>query len=456
MTSLSAAGRPGKPRPSAGGANKGAAMLRADAVRVLLSMIDRGQSLSDAVPDDAAPLLREIVYGVARWYWRLRADVDCLLNKPIRRKDQDLQLLMLVGVYQLKALRTPAHAAINETVSAAALFGKGWARGLVNGVLRNYSRRGGAPESGLSDEARYSHPEWLLRHIRQSWPRHWIQILEANNGRAPMVLRVNRRRVSRDEYLYLLREQGIGCRVDDLAEDGVILDKPLPVGELPEFRQGWVSVQDTAAQWAAPALPVRRGDRVLDACSAPGGKLTHILECYSGIGRVIAVERDSRRAALVRENLGRLCLSAELCVADAGDPDAWWDRATFDCVLLDAPCSASGVIRRHPDIKHLRRPGDLKALTSVQRQLLSRLWQTLAPGGHLMYATCSVFPEENDHQIDRFLSEHRDASVVGLDMPSGFPLRNGLQTLPGVHNVDGFYYALLKKSENVTPGRDVT
>lgn len=421
--------------------------LRADAARVLLSLLERGRSLGDALPDDAPPLLREIVLGVTRWYWRLQAELNALLKKPLRRKDRDLEVLLLIGLYQLRTLSIPAHAAINETVNASALLGKEWARGLVNGVLRSYVRRGPIPEARLSDVERYSHPQWLVRHIRKTWPEYWPSILEGNNERAPMVLRVNRLRTNRETYLETLQRHHIGARSDRLSEDGVILDRPVSIQELPGFHAGLVSVQDSAAQWAAPALPVLPGDRILDACSAPGGKLTHLLERYPGIRRVVAIEVSSERAAMVRANLRRLDLSAEFHVGDAADPAAWWDGTPFDGVLLDAPCSGSGVIRRHPDIKHLRRPEDLEDLASRQRLLLDRLWRTVAPGGHLLYVTCSILLEENDGQIGLFLSDHRDAHVLRIQACGGQYVRYGLQTLPGVHNVDGFYYALLKKNE---------
>lgn len=424
------------------------ARCRADAVMVLRSMLEQGKSLNDALPDKASPLLRELVFGVTRWYWRLREAAIELLQKPLRRNDRDLELLILVGLYQLDELRIPAHAAINETVKACDHLGKGWAKGLINAVLRTYIRRRGEPMSNLSEEALYNHPKWMLTHIRDSWPTFWPRIVKANNERAPMVLRVNSRRLNRTEYLEEIIRCGLGGRIDDLSADGVVLDKPVAVHELPGFSQGWVSVQDSAAQWAAPTLPVKPGHRVLDACSAPGGKLTHILERYPDIGSVLAVDISDKRVAMIRENLGRLNLSAEVRVADAGDPASWWDGRPFDCVLLDAPCTGTGVIRRHPDIKHLRRPEDLTGLVARQSSLLERLWQTVAKDGHLLYITCSIFPEENDCQIARFLADRNELEVRQIRAPAGLRSRFGLQTLPGVHNVDGFYYALMQKRKS--------
>ncbi len=418
---------------------------RAVAARTLVSMRERGVSLNDALSDSSSPLLKELVYGVTRWFWRLQASADRLLKKPLRKKDSDLLVLILVGMYQLWKLSIPAHAAINETVDGCEQLGKSWARGLVNAVLRSYVRSGGEACAGLSDEARYSHPSWLLQHVRQSWPEHWRQMLTANNERAPMVLRVNCQRIDRSRYLEELARCGLGGRCDELSSHGVVLDSPVSVHTLPGFADGWVSVQDTAAQWAAAMLTLRAGGRVLDACAAPGGKLTHILEAHPQAGPVLAIDISARRIAMIRENLDRLGVSAELRVADAGDPESWWDGTRFDCVVLDAPCTGSGVIRRHPDIKHLRRPGDVANMVDNQALLLERLWRTVAPHGHLLYITCSVFPEENENQVQRFCADRNDLDICPIRAPVGLHGPFGLQTLPGVHDVDGFFYSLLQK-----------
>jgi len=416
-----------------------------EAVRTLLLMREQGVSLNDALSDAASPFLKELVFGVTRWYWTLQACVDSLLKKPLRKKDSDLLMLILVGLYQLRELRVPAHAAINETVGACEQLGKGWAKGLVNAVLRSYYRGEGKVDQGLSDEARYSHPSWLLEHVRKSWPAHWDEILRANNERAPMVLRINQRRTDRPGYLAELARCGLRGRPDDLSCCGVVLDTPVPVHTLPGFFRGWVSVQDTAAQWAAELLPLKAGGRVLDACAAPGGKLTHILEQYPDAGPALAIDISTKRIRMIRENLERLGVSADLRVADAADLESWWDGNQFDCVMLDAPCTGSGVIRRRPDIKHLRRPRDLAAMVDVQALLLERLWQTVAPCGYLLYCTCSVFPEENDRQMETFSSGRNDVDICPVRTPAGLRCGFGLQTLPGVHNVDGFYYSLLHK-----------
>lgn len=421
--------------------------VRAASVRTLVSVVERGCSLNDALTDAAPPLHRELVYGVTRWYWQLKDRALKLLNTPMKRKDADIMLLILVGIYQLNELRVPPHAAINETVEACEELGKGWAKGLVNAVLRGYTRRQWESDRGETDEARYSHPAWMVDRFRRAWPEHWPQMLRANNERPPMVLRINRRRADRDGYLERLVQCGIPGAEDPHSPEGVVLRAAVPVSELPGFREGLVSVQDTAAQWAAHVLPVAAGDRVLDACAAPGGKLAHILELYPEAGEVVAIDIDAGRVRMVRDNLDRLGLSARVMAADAAEVDSWWSGMPFECILIDAPCSGSGVIRRRPDIKHLRRSGDTAQFVRKQSALLDRLWQTLAPHGHLLYITCSVFPEENEQQVERFVSSRDDVEIRAAGLPLGMDLGCGMQTLPGLHGVDGFYYSLMRKAE---------
>ena len=417
--------------------------LRAEAARALVAVLQHGRSLKDALPAVSPPLQKELVYGVVRWYWRLEEYAQKLLDSPVRKRDADIMALILIGLYQLSELRLPAHAAINETVAGCEQLRKAWAKGLVNAVLRSFVRRKDEMCNQLSEIATYSHPAWMLNQVRRTWPAYWQRILVANNERPPMVLRVNPLNVGRADYTAQLKRAGLSGR-DDAAPLSIVLDEAVPVDELPGFFEGAVSVQDTAAQWAVDALPVSRGDRVLDACAAPGGKLTHILETHPGT-QVVAVEIDSDRAGLITENLDRLRLSAQLITADAADLDAWWDGVPFNCVLLDAPCSGTGVIRRHPDIKHLRRATDLAGLVEQQAVLLERLWQTLAPDGYLLYVTCSIFAEESELQIERFIRGAKSLKVRQPEIPTGLPTRNGVQTLPGVHGVDGFYYSLLQK-----------
>ena len=408
-------------------------------------MLEQGRSLDKTLGSSPSPLLKELVYGVARWYWKLKAYADQLLRKPLRAKDSDVMILILVGIYQLAELRVPVYASINETVSACEQLGKGWAKGLVNAVLRSYLRRKDELDVDLPDVAEYCHPSWIIERVRNSWPVHWREILSANNERPPMVLRVNRQRIDRASYVQKLSQKEIFAVIDPLSLDGVLLDKPVDVHELPGFFDGLVSVQDTAAQWAADILPVMPGNRVLDACAAPGGKLTHILEAHPSLAEIIAIDISQERVDLIKANLARLGMSARLLVADAADPSTWWDGGRFDCIVIDAPCTGTGVIRRRPEIKHLRRREDLEKLVEQQAVLLNQLWQTLMPHGYLLYITCSVFKEENEAQIKGFSTTNSDVEICELDLPTGAKSRYGLQTLPGVHKVDGFYYSLMQK-----------
>lgn len=422
---------------------------RAVATQTLLTVLHQGRSLNDALDNSASPLLKELVYGVTRWYWWLNAHAESLLSKPLRQKDADVMVLILVGLYQLIELRVPVHAAINETVNACEQLGKSWSKGLVNAVLRSYLRLPDDSSIEFSDEAKYSHPSWLISLIRDCWPIQWREVLMANNERPPMVIRVNRLRTNRSTYLKEMTRGNLNGTADPLSGDGIILDTPVSVRELPGFFEGLVSVQDTAAQWAASILPVTPNDRILDACAAPGGKLTHILEAHPILGEVVAIDISPTRVKLVKENLQRLGFKAKTLAADAADLPAWWDGQQFDCIVIDAPCTGTGVIRRRPDIKHLRQPGDLHKLVHQQAVLLERLWQTLALDGYLLYITCSILKAENGRQIERFVTSRDDVNVCTLDLPmgvKGMPDHFGLQTLPGVHKVDGFFYSLLRKT----------
>lgn len=419
--------------------------LRADAATIVLAMRQQGVSLNGAFTDTSPPFLKELVYGVTRWYWRLESFAHSLLHKPLRNKDADLMSLILVGLYQLWKLDVPHHAAINETVDACNQLQKTWAKNLVNAVLRGYLRKQDVLDEGISEAARYSHPDWLVRHVRNAWPDYWQTILSANNERAPMVLRVNVQRMDRARYIEELDACGIVGNCDHLSEHGVVLAEPVSVHTLPGFAEGWVSVQDSAAQWAAQILPLSKGQRVLDACAAPGGKLTHILELYPEAGRVLAIDSNAERLGKIRENLQRISVDADLMVADARQTENWWDGNQFDCVVVDAPCTGSGVLRRRPDIKHLRRATDLSATVEIQMQILSRLWEIVVPGGYLLYITCSIFPEENRHQVEKFSKQHDDVEFSTLQPPAGLCDAFGVQTLPGVHETDGFYFSLMHK-----------
>jgi 16S rRNA (cytosine967-C5)-methyltransferase len=427
---------------------------RAAAVTIL-DRVMGGRSLNDTlgdglrgVPASEQALARELVYGVLRWYSRLAAVRDRLLDKPLKARDQDVALLLLVGLYQCSELRMPPHAAVSTAAEAARGLRKVWAVGLINAVLRRFLREREALLAAVDQrpETRCAHPAWLVDRFRSAWPQAWEALLAENNERAPMTLRVNRRRASRDQYLSRLAEQEIKAEAHPLAPDALVLATPIAVDRLPGFQDGLVSVQDAAAQQAADLLDVPAGGRVLDACAAPGGKTCHILERYSDVSEVVALDIAPERVARIDDSLRRLDLSATVVVGDAAAPEQWWDGRPFDRILLDAPCSGSGVIRRHPDIKWLRRESDLAGLAAVQRQLLASLWPLLEAGGKLLYATCSIFPEENERILADFVSEHADAHVQPLDRDWGVEQRSGRYILTGESGMDGFYYGCLSKS----------
>ena len=428
---------------------------RALAVRTLLAVLQDGETLTVAAERAAAActdlrdaaLLKELCYGTLRWQLRLQALLNKLVERPLKSADLDLQLLLLLGLYQLSALRIPAHAAVQQTVEICRDLRKPWATKLVNGVLRRYLRERETLDVALQDDpvARYAHPRWFVGLVQQDWPGHWQAILEAGNQRPPLTLRVNRRRLTRDDYLQKLATVRIEARACSHAEDGVTLAAPMDVKQLPGFDAGECSVQDEAAQLAAELLDLKPGLRVLDACAAPGGKTCHILERQADLAVVVAVEQDAGRAGRIRENLQRLRLKAELVVADAAHTRDWWDGKVFDRILLDAPCSASGVIRRHPDIKLLRTPMEVDQAVALQRRLLGALWPLLAPGGKLLYATCSVLGRENAMQVDGFLAVEAGARAVALPSGWGTTAGAGRQILSGEDGMDGFYYACLEK-----------
>lgn len=431
---------------------------RAIAARLIHQVCDRGQSLSlalETVPDsvnDQRPLIQEICYGVLRDYHRLSLILEGLLKKPLKSKDGDIRALLLAGLYQLISMRTPDHAAVSETVEASRDLKKPWARGLVNGVLRHFLREQEQriQQVEQSQEGRWSHPQWLIDVIRTAWPEHWQSVLKANNLRPPMTLRVNLSRVSREDYLAELKSAGEQARPLPFVPSALQLLQPVEVTLLPGFEQGLVSVQDEAAQLAAGLMQLQDGQRVLDVCAAPGGKTAHILEAADV--KLFAVDVDATRLDRVRQNLDRIHKTATLLTGDARKPGDWWDDQAFDRILLDAPCSATGVIRRHPDIKLLRRDADIQSLVELQEQILDAVWPLLKPGGMLLYATCSVLPRENSEQIAAFIERHNDASNVIIEAGWGRQAAIGRQILPGDGGVegetagmDGFYYACLKK-----------
>ncbi len=423
--------------------------VRALAARVNAAVVSAGESLDRALAaapiDDArdAALLRAISYGALRWHDRIQWQVEQLLSRPLSRRDVELAGLLRVGLFQLQWLRIPDHAAVAATVAAAVTLGIGRAKGLVNAVLRRFLREREMLDSRMqaSREALVSHPRWLIDLLEADWPDRAEAILAANNAPPPMWLRINRLRTTTAAYLERLEAAGIEATAPARLASAVMLTEPRPAATLPGFTAGEVSVQDAAAQLAAGFLDPRPGQRVLDACAAPGGKAAHLLETCPEIERLVALDRDRERLASLETGLARLGLAATLVQGDASEPAQWWDGVPFDRILLDAPCSALGVIRRHPDIKRLRRPDDIPAMAARQARMLAALWPLLAPGGRLLYVTCTVARRENQAQVERFLAATGDAAP---DPPGGGTPR---QIHPGEANMDGFYYACLHKNE---------
>jgi 16S rRNA (cytosine967-C5)-methyltransferase len=424
---------------------------RLTAADILDRVLNGGQSLTAALDDGLQAIastqdrafIQALCYGVIRCYCRLDFILRQLLHKPL--KDADVRALALIGLYQLGFMRVKPHAAVSETVAAMAK--KPGAKTLLNAVLRNYLR-GREQLEAQADADRTAaalHPAWLIRRIEQDWPEQAADVLAANNRHPPLTLRINVLHGSRDDYLARLAAQRVAAAPVSACDSAVALEKPLPVEQLPGFAQGDVSVQDCAAQLAASLLEAQAGQRVLDICAAPGGKTAHILETQPHIKQLLAVDVDPERLRRVAENLQRLGLRAQLLAGDAAHPETWWDGRAFQRILLDAPCSALGVIRRHPDIKLLRKPDDIAQLAALQRTILDAAWPLLAPGGLLLYATCSILKQENESQIAAFLARRRDAVEVPIHAAWGMERTHGRQILPGDADMDGFYYARLRK-----------
>jgi len=416
--------------------------------RIVRSVLSDARHLDELIDAETTPLAQQICYGVCRHYYYLTAVLGRLLDKPLPAKHQDLQALLLAALYSVDHLKRPAHASVNAAVSAAAGLKKGWAKGLINGVLRRYLRERETLVSNLADdnpEVQFNHPAWLIDELRIAWPDHWQSILTANLQQAPMTLRVNRKRLARDDYLERLASADMRAAAGELSEDSIILESATAVARLPGFAEGSVSVQDEAAQLAAGLLHLSRGQRVLDACAAPGGKSCHILEVAEV--NLVAVDRDRKRIGRIQENLERLSLTADirdLALEDLVDAEG------FDRVLLDAPCSATGIIRRHPDIKLLRQKSDIAKLADIQRALLHKAFDLLKPGGELVYATCSVLPTENESLISAFLDDCEHAFSLPTTLPgvsdSLIKTSHGVQLLPTPAGHDGFFYARIGKA----------
>lgn len=425
---------------------------RAAAGRVIGQVL-AGQSLNSALPtmlQRVAPrdraLLQQLCYGSLRCYPRLQATLEQLLTKPLREKDRDLQGLLLAGLYQISATRIPQHAAVAATVAATRALKKDWAKGLVNAVLRRYLREAEALCANLPEAAAVAHPEWLHRQLHRQWPQQAATIIQANNEQPPMTLRTNVRLSNREADLEALAAAGIAARAGKLGEHGICLQQACDVQQLPGFDQGRLSVQDEAAQLAAPLLAAAAGERVLDACAAPGGKSCHILELQPDLAEFIAMDVSAERLARVAENMSRLGLQATLLEADAASPPATLDAASFDRILVDAPCSATGVIRRHPDIKLLRREEDIDQFARQQLDILNGVWPLLQIGGTLLYVTCSVLEQENSAVVAKFIEANQDASCEMPQVAWGVEMPYGRQLLPQPDGPDGLFFSRLLKN----------
>lgn len=422
---------------------------RLHALKILTHLLVEKTSLSQLMPSsaDVSPMTKEMCFGFCRHYFRLQAIANCLIQK--KPKEIEIWVALLIGIYQLYYMKLPDYAVVQETVALLEKIKKPWAKGLLNAVLRNFCRQHNEIISQLDDDPLflYGHPQWLLERLQKDWPIHWQAIAKANDIHPPMTLRVNLRKTSVVEYLNVLKRADIGANPHPIAPEAITLNTPCDVYQLPGFTEGLVSVQDGAAQLAASLLSLKPGLRVLDACCAPGGKTCHILEKEPHLAACVAVDIESKRLVRVQENLNRLNLHATLIQGDALVPSQWWDGQFFDRILLDAPCSATGVIRRHSDIKLLRNNDEIAAITKIQRTMLDSLWPLLAKGGILVYATCSIMRAENEQQIDDFAKKNADCNLIKNSWPWGQATEYGQQILPGEQGMDGFFYAVLFKDE---------
>lgn len=436
---------------------KQGARLRATAAQIVDAVVSAGRSLDaalaeneDRVAAEDQSLLRLLCYGTVRHHWRLQDQVDALLERPLKSRDSVVNALLAIGLYQLGNTRIPDHAVVSQTVEATRILRRPKLAPLVNAILRRALRDRIFETEPSKKSVVHDHPQWMIDALMADWPDDWRDIVTANNARAPMWLRVNPEHGTVTDYIERLDKEGIAAGLLAAAPQAVRLAEPRPVSALPGFEAGHVSVQDAAAQLAAPWLLDNVAGRVLDACAAPGGKSGHLLEVADGRIDLTCIDKDQQRLAAVAANLDRLGRNATLIAADASNTGKWWDGSPFAAILLDAPCSASGVIRRHPDIKLLRRATDIPELAALQLSLLEALWPLLAPGGRLLYVTCSVFAAENENVVAGFLQSTGDAREDSVLQNNNIRdlMRDkacGQQILPGTAGMDGFYYAGLVK-----------
>lgn len=424
---------------------------RIAAVHILSKLLRQQGSLATLLPLETrnlnpqqASYTKALCFGCCRYHPRLSAVLDLLLQKPLKSRDADIHSILLLGLYQLVYMRTADHAAINESVNLASHYKKIRAKKFINGVLRSFQRNRQQIMAKAEAASVSLHPGWLEQMIQKAWGEEAEAVYLANNQLPPFTLRVNLRKNTRQDYLAQLEKKGIQASKAPFSPAGIYLQKAVTVGDLPGFAEGIVSVQDEAAQLAAGLLQLQPGQRVLDACSAPGGKTGHMAESQKDLV-ITALDREPRRLQKTKDTINRLSINARLICGDATRPQDWWDGQAFDRILVDAPCSATGIIRRQPDIKLLRQPGQIKSLANLQLQMLQALWPLLANGGILLYATCSILPRENTKVLQPFLAANVDAKELPITAPWGFSQPVGRQLLPGIDGHDGFYYGRLQK-----------
>lgn len=426
------------------------------ASQILSKVLQNRQPLSVLLPGSLAAIsearerafIKALCFGVLRHYYSLNLIIEKLLHTKLRKKDSDIKALLLIGLYQITRMRVPIHAAISATVESCTILQKNWAKNMVNAILRNYQRQQSqfSVITERNESAKYEHPKWLLSKLKNEYPQHWQSIVHENNLMPPMTLRLNALKINQSCYIKKLAAVGLHAETSALSNDAIILTHPVNVEALPNFSEGYVSVQDIAAQLAVPLLNAQAGERILDICSGPGGKLAHLLEKMPNLKEAVAVEINSGQFKKLTNTLKRLQLHATLIQDDARNPDHWWDNKLFDRIMVDIPCSASGVIRRHPDIKYLSTAGDIQKTIVLQSNILNAVWPLLKKGGKLLYITCSIFDEENDQQIAAFINKHSNARTTPIKTAWGKATKYGRQILPGEHAMDGFYYAQLQKN----------
>jgi len=395
-------------------------------------------------------LIYELCFGTCRHFNQLHDWALELLDKPLKQSDQDIFLAILLGIYQLYFLNAPHYSSINESVNLAIQLKKPWAKGLINAILRRAQREETSFKPFLEKQPSsfWAHEEWFIQKIQKDWPTYWQEILSANNQKAPLVIRVNTKKISRDSYIKELDNNQISYSISSLSNAGIYIYNAT-LSQLPYFEDGFLSVQDESAQMAAYFLDVKPHMRVLDACSAPGNKTCHLLETYENFS-LVSIERDEKRSRKIIENLNRLGFKSEdlsLFVQDVVQVDQWWDKNLFDRILVDAPCSSTGVIRRHPDIKWSKNESDLRQNAKIQLEILRALWPTLKVGGVLVYSTCSIFKIENEEVIAAFIADKKNYLFQEVSLQGGVALSYGYQFLPHPEKTDGFYYSIIQKTD---------